>query len=98
MPIRLPLRLSTTMTPSMVLVKTTTKKKRSKPKPDKKAGRRKIKIEFIQDKSRWHITFCKRKAGELQTHIRASSFSHTYLQHYEKAYSSSRFIRHDYID
>lgn len=35
-----------------------------KPKSDKKAGRRKIKIEFIQDKSRRHITFSKRKAGE----------------------------------
>jgi len=34
-----------------------------KPKGDKKAGRRKIKIEFIQDKSRRHITFSKRKAG-----------------------------------
>lgn len=34
-----------------------------KPKADKKAGRRKIKIEFIQDKSRRHITFSKRKAG-----------------------------------
>ena len=33
-------------------------------KSDKKAGRRKIKIEFIQDKSRRHITFSKRKAGE----------------------------------
>lgn len=32
-------------------------------KSDKKAGRRKIKIEFIQDKSRRHITFSKRKAG-----------------------------------
>jgi len=40
-----------------------------KPK-DKKAGRRKIKIEFIQDKSRRHITFSKRKAG-----TRSSSFS-----------------------
>ena len=30
---------------------------------DKKAGRRKIKIEFINDKSRRHITFSKRKAG-----------------------------------
>lgn len=30
---------------------------------EKKAGRRKIKIEFIQDKSRRHITFSKRKAG-----------------------------------
>ena len=33
-------------------------------KSDKKAGRRKIKIEFIQDKSRRHITFSKRKADE----------------------------------
>lgn len=32
-------------------------------KSDKKAGRRKIKIEFITDKSRRHITFSKRKAG-----------------------------------
>lgn len=31
---------------------------------EKKAGRRKIKIEFIQDKSRRHITFSKRKAGK----------------------------------
>lgn len=30
---------------------------------DKKSGRRKIKIEFINDKSRRHITFSKRKAG-----------------------------------
>jgi hypothetical protein len=39
-----------------------------KPK-DKKAGRRKIKIEFIQDKSRRHITFSKRKAGECSTRV-----------------------------
>lgn len=38
-----------------------------KPKSDKKAGRRKIKIEFIQDKSRRHITFSKRKAGTRST-------------------------------
>ena len=38
-----------------------------KPK-DKKAGRRKIKIEYIQDKSRRHITFSKRKAGMLLFH------------------------------
>ena len=31
--------------------------------PDKKVGRRKIQIEFIEDKSRRHITFSKRKAG-----------------------------------
>lgn len=35
-----------------------------KAKGEKKAGRRKIKIEFIQDKSRRHITFSKRKAGQ----------------------------------
>ncbi|KAJ6605680.1 hypothetical protein B0H10DRAFT_1820588, partial [Mycena sp. CBHHK59/15] len=34
-----------------------------KPKTGQKQGRRKIKIEFIQDKSRRHITFSKRKAG-----------------------------------
>ena len=39
-----------------------------KPKSDKKAGRRKIKIEYIQDKSRRHITFSKRKAGMLLFH------------------------------
>lgn len=32
-------------------------------KPEKRTGRRKIKIEFIEDKSRRHITFSKRKAG-----------------------------------
>lgn len=30
---------------------------------EKKSGRRKIKIEYIDDKSRRHITFSKRKAG-----------------------------------
>jgi hypothetical protein len=30
---------------------------------DRRVGRRKIKIEFIDDKSRRHITFSKRKAG-----------------------------------
>lgn len=32
-------------------------------KPEKRSGRRKIKIEYIEDKSRRHITFSKRKAG-----------------------------------
>lgn len=32
-------------------------------RPDKRSGRRKIKIEYINDKSRRHITFSKRKAG-----------------------------------
>ena len=41
-----------------------TAKKRKKGRPkDTKAGRRRIKIEFIQDKSRRHITFSKPKAG-----------------------------------
>lgn len=35
----------------------------SESKPEKRSGRRKIKIEFIEDKSRRHITFSKRKAG-----------------------------------
>jgi hypothetical protein len=30
---------------------------------NRRAGRRKIKIEYIEDKSRRHITFSKRKAG-----------------------------------
>ena len=42
---------------------------------DKKAGRRKIKIEFIQDKSRRHITFSKRKAGIMKkVRLRCSTF------------------------
>jgi len=32
-------------------------------RPGKRSGRRKIKIEYIEDKSRRHITFSKRKAG-----------------------------------
>ena len=32
-------------------------------KPNKRSGRRKIKIEYIEDKNRRHITFSKRKAG-----------------------------------
>lgn len=51
-----------------------------KPKSDKKAGRRKIKIEFIQDKSRRHITFSKRKAGMLFQILITTPFSHAYLQ------------------
>eukprot|EP00164_Ancoracysta_twista_P001261 GFYU01001658.1.p1 GENE.GFYU01001658.1~~GFYU01001658.1.p1 ORF type:complete len:277 (-),score=86.23 GFYU01001658.1:334-1116(-) len=34
-----------------------------RPRGEKKAGRRKINIEFIDDKIRRHITFSKRKAG-----------------------------------
>lgn len=32
-------------------------------KPMRRSGRRKIKIEYIEDKNRRHITFSKRKAG-----------------------------------
>jgi pheromone receptor transcription factor len=42
---------------------------------DKKAGRRKIKIEFINDKSRRHITFSKRKAGIMKK-VRAAQLLH----------------------
>ena len=35
----------------------------SQPNKNKHAGRRKIKIEYITDKTRRHITFSKRKAG-----------------------------------
>jgi pheromone receptor transcription factor len=45
-----------------------------KPKSDKKAGRRKIKIEYIQDKSRRHITFSKRKAGMLFQRLLTTPF------------------------
>lgn len=50
-----------------------------KPK-DKKAGRRKIKIEFIQDKSRRHITFSKRKAGMCAHTQTRSPSSHSLFQ------------------
>jgi hypothetical protein len=33
------------------------------PRGEKRTGRRKIRIEYIDDKSRRHITFSKRKAG-----------------------------------
>jgi len=42
---------------------TTSNESGAAPAPKKKAGRRKIKIEFIEDKSRRQITFSKRKAG-----------------------------------
>ncbi|KAI0056111.1 SRF-TF-domain-containing protein, partial [Artomyces pyxidatus] len=48
-----------------------------KPKSDKKAGRRKIKIEFIQDKSRRHITFSKRKAGRCSPAYELSTLTGT---------------------
>ncbi|KAH7099667.1 SRF-type transcription factor (DNA-binding and dimerization domain)-domain-containing protein [Auriculariales sp. MPI-PUGE-AT-0066] len=44
---------------------------------DKKTGRRKIKIEFIQDKSRRHITFSKRKAGIMKKAYELSTLTGT---------------------
>ena len=44
----------------------------------KKTGRRKIKIEFIDDKSRRQITFSKRKAG-LMKKVRTRDLPTTYI-------------------
>ncbi|CAG8522435.1 3487_t:CDS:2 [Acaulospora morrowiae] len=41
-------------------------------KNEKRAGRRKIKIEYIDDKSRRHITFSKRKAGIMKKEPKAA--------------------------
>jgi hypothetical protein len=43
----------------------------------KKAGRRKINIEFIEDKSRRHITFSKRKAGIMKKAYELSALTGT---------------------
>jgi len=43
----------------------------------KRAGRRKINIEFIQDKSRRHITFSKRKAGIMKKAYELSTLTGT---------------------
>ena len=49
-----------------------------KPKPPaKKAGRRKISIEYIEDKSRRHITFSKRKAGIMKKAYELSTLTGT---------------------
>jgi len=45
--------------------------------PPKKAGRRKINIEFIEDKSRRHITFSKRKAGIMKKAYELSTLTGT---------------------
>ncbi|KAJ1673933.1 transcription factor of the MADS box [Spiromyces aspiralis] len=44
---------------------------------DKRAGRRKIKIEYIEDKSRRHITFSKRKAGIMKKAFELSTLTGT---------------------
>ncbi|CAM0137769.1 unnamed protein product [Umbelopsis sp. WA50703] len=46
-------------------------------KPEKRTGRRKIKIEFIEDKSRRHITFSKRKAGIMKKAYELSTLTGT---------------------
>ncbi|TPX58931.1 hypothetical protein SpCBS45565_g07863 [Spizellomyces sp. 'palustris'] len=46
-------------------------------KPGKKSGRRKIKIEYIDDKSRRHITFSKRKAGIMKKAYELSTLTGT---------------------
>ncbi|KAJ8659647.1 hypothetical protein O0I10_004626 [Lichtheimia ornata] len=46
-------------------------------KPTKRSGRRKIKIEYIQDKNRRHITFSKRKAGIMKKAYELSTLTGT---------------------
>ncbi|KAI8366110.1 uncharacterized protein BYT42DRAFT_588997 [Radiomyces spectabilis] len=46
-------------------------------KPGKRTGRRKIKIEFIEDKTRRHITFSKRKAGIMKKAYELSTLTGT---------------------
>merc|ERR1712137_1492848 len=45
--------------------------------PQKRSGRRKINIEFIEDKSRRHITFSKRKAGIMKKAYELSTLTGT---------------------
>jgi len=44
---------------------------------EKRSGRRKIKIEYIEDKSRRHITFSKRKAGIMKKAYELSTLTGT---------------------
>jgi hypothetical protein len=44
---------------------------------DKRSGRRKIRIEYIEDKSRRHITFSKRKAGIMKKAYELSTLTGT---------------------
>ncbi|KAI9027169.1 hypothetical protein CLU79DRAFT_689635, partial [Phycomyces nitens] len=46
-------------------------------KPNKRSGRRKIKIEYIEDKTRRHITFSKRKAGIMKKAYELSTLTGT---------------------
>ncbi|KAL0090711.1 hypothetical protein F4703DRAFT_1732567 [Phycomyces blakesleeanus] len=46
-------------------------------KPSRRSGRRKIKIEYIEDKNRRHITFSKRKAGIMKKAYELSTLTGT---------------------
>ncbi|KAI8888121.1 SRF-TF-domain-containing protein [Backusella circina FSU 941] len=46
-------------------------------KPRRNSGRRKIKIEYIEDKTRRHITFSKRKAGIMKKAYELSTLTGT---------------------
>ncbi|KAF9092383.1 transcription factor of the MADS box [Mortierella sp. GBA35] len=48
-----------------------------RPANAKRAGRRKIKIEYIQEKSRRHITFSKRKSGIMKKAYELSTLTGT---------------------
>ncbi|ORZ15953.1 SRF-type transcription factor (DNA-binding and dimerization domain)-domain-containing protein [Absidia repens] len=48
-------------------------------KPEKRSGRRNIKIEYIEDKSRRHITFSKRKAGIMKKAYELSTLTGTQI-------------------
>ncbi|KAK3811484.1 MAG: hypothetical protein JOS17DRAFT_665755, partial [Linnemannia elongata] len=48
-----------------------------RPANAKRAGRRKIKIEYIQEKSRRHITFSKRKSGIMKKAFELSTLTGT---------------------
>jgi len=75
MSIQLPLR-SSTSSPSPEREVSPPSEKASPPH-QKKAGRRKINIEFIDDKSRRHITFSKRKAGIMKKAYELSTLTGT---------------------
>ncbi|KAI9276751.1 hypothetical protein BDA99DRAFT_554706 [Phascolomyces articulosus] len=49
----------------------------TQPSKNKHAGRRKIKIEYITDKTRRHITFSKRKAGIMKKAYELSTLTGT---------------------
>ena len=51
------------------------KKELEAPEREKKGGRRKINIEFIENKSRRHVTFSKRKAGLIKKVLSLLTFN-----------------------